>query len=118
MTQKNNKEFLNDSFLYIANQEFVDEIYSLYCKDPNLVEGHWRDFFASIENEEGYYNSYVNNINHSRSNIDLPKDTNSIIENTVLGEFHKIYITDAYRSRGHLLVNLDPLQILELRIEN
>ena len=111
MTQKNSKEFLNDSFLYIANYEFVDGIYNLYCQDPNLVEVYWKDFFANIENQHEYYNIYVNNINSSRSNISAAKDNNSITVNTALEDFHKLYIIDAYRSRGHMLVNLDPLKI-------
>ncbi|MCF8462986.1 MAG: 2-oxoglutarate dehydrogenase E1 component, partial [Rickettsiaceae bacterium] len=112
MTQKNNKEFLNDSFLYSANQEFVDEIYAIYCKDPSLVEEHWRDFFAQVDSKNPYHNIAVDNINNARLSRDVAaKNNNVVTPEEVLSEFHKIYITDAYKARGHLLANLDPLGI-------
>ena len=42
------KEQTSLSYLYGANAPYIEELYESYLKDPNSVDGYWKDYFDKV----------------------------------------------------------------------
>ena len=84
----NGKPSLNDS-VSRGNLEYMEELYSLYLKDPDQVDSSWRWFFQGVRFAEGR----------------LAGSTEQA------GELMAFQILNAYRDHGHLKAGLDPLNV-------
>ncbi|MBN23244.1 MAG: 2-oxoglutarate dehydrogenase E1 component [Bdellovibrionaceae bacterium] len=78
------------NYLRSLNTEYIEDLYSQYQKDPFSVEPSWKSFFDGMELSEEW------NSNES-SSFDLAKEAK-------VGE-----LISGYRSRGHVIANIDPL---------
>jgi 2-oxoglutarate dehydrogenase E1 component len=85
----------NYSFLGAANSTFFEEIYAQYSKNPDSVEPTWRSFFQGYDFANESYS-----IDDIKSN--LPESFRK--------EFDVINLIDAYRQRGHLFTNTNPVR--------
>ena len=83
-----------DKFSFLGNGDVVaiEELFQQYLKDANSVEPDWRQFFAGFE--------------FARKNYE---DTGEIPQN-VRKEFDVISLINAYRSRGHLFTQTNPVR--------
>ena len=90
----------------------LKQLYIAYSKDKNSVNIDWQEFFndltpdASLFLEEFNLN---NEISVKNINVNIPLDQDS--RSTTLDSIRALMLIRAYRVRGHLKANLDPLKI-------
>ena len=123
MSSSKNIEFEQTSFLSKSNSAFIEEMYSKYVeKDPTLPES-WRKYFETLgedlnliakEIEGPSWKKNRKKINFDKNfskdkNVSNNEDTEKEKANTI----RAIALIRAYRIRGHLIANLDPLGMME-----
>ena len=124
---KNNNIFEKTSFLGNNSSEFIEELYAQYITNPQGLTEEWKEFFKGLKDNKELIINTVNGpswspkkkkkftrmngekINdQSVDNVDISGDKenakNSIRVST---------LTRAYRIRGHMIANLDPLSLLK-----
>ena len=125
----NNITFKKTSFLSGINSEFINKFYSDYLSDPESLPESWKKFFDGLSEDEKLILNDINGpswspekkikkINFSQIDIsnkqnesrDLSKDS---IRQASQDSVRAIMLIRAYRIRGHLISNLDPLSIQE-----
>ncbi len=116
------------SFLSGINSEFINQFYSDYLTDPDSLPTSWRKFFEGLSEDEKLILEDLNGPSWSpekkiKKNInkifDLKLDDKKEKEETELSlvkqaskdSVRAIMLIRAYRIRGHLIANLDPLSI-------
>ncbi len=132
MSFSKNLEFKKTSFLSKSNSLFIEEMYLKFIKnDPTLAQ-NWKDYFRSLDED---LKSVVKEIegpswqpNKKKININIEEykkelettveslssdinDQNS--EQSKADSIKAIALIRAYRIRGHLIANLDPLGMME-----
>ena len=120
-SSQDNNIYNKTSFLAGNNSSFIEEFYSEYLSTPeNLPEG-WKDFFDGLkENQETIYNNLkgpswspkkIRKI-LTKKNDDKEKIQDfNLAEQSTKDSVRAIMLIRAYRIRGHLIANLDPLGI-------
>ena len=126
-SSNNNTVYKKTSFLAGNNSEFINEFYADYISDPNSLPESWRMFFDGLsEDEKIIYDNLKgpswgpqkkikkpfskleeNKVNNGNT-IDL--NSNSV-KQASKDSVRAIMLIRAYRIRGHLIANLDPLSI-------
>jgi len=119
------------SFLQSANSTFIKKIYLKYIKNPGSIPPSWKEFFDGLnENQEDIRKEILGPSWAPIKNIDIEKNTqDKIIEETKISSLNKastleenfekeqsvkaIALIRAYRIRGHLIANLDPIGMME-----
>ena len=115
---------MNDSFLNSANAPYVAELYFKYTQNPKSIDESWKSFFSSLnENELSIISDFggpewkkrdtsvIDDISFDkvvRSSIAV--DFNSFKTST-LDSIRALRLIRAYRINGHLIANLDPLNL-------
>ena len=132
MTSVKNLEYGKTSFLSKSNSSFIEEMYLRFIeKDPTLPES-WKDYFKSlgedltsvakeIEGPTWQPNRKEININNKeyKKEFDKPVESLSLdindhnLEQSKIDTIKAIALIRAYRIRGHLNANLDPLGMME-----
>ena len=138
MSSSKNLEFEKTSFLNKSNSAFIEQMYLKFLnKDPNLPEG-WANYFEGIGEEINVIANEINGPSWSpkKNKIDIDElqkkieeeDKNNFNNNKVdtsekfnfqlLADSNKdsisaVALIRAYRLRGHLLADLDPLEMRE-----
>ena len=134
-----NITFKKTSFLSGVNAEFINQFYSDYLSDPKSLPEGWKNFFDGLSEDEKLILGDINGPSWSpekkitKLNISSnEKNNNEHVEEINSGEIklaskdsvRAIMLIRAYRIRGHLIANLDPLSIqkkeehLELKPES
>ncbi len=134
MTSKKINTILEQtSFLHGINSSFVDEIYLQYLKNPSAIPQSWVEFFDGLGEDKEVVKKEIlgptwsrkkNNIskqNFIEKNLvkDKQQPTNGESVSQENSEVQKsqsvkaIALIRAYRIRGHLIANLDPLGMME-----
>ena len=117
------------SFLTGLNSEFINEFYADYISDPESLPDSWKSFFDGLSDdqkiiyedikgpswspEKKYKNlTSIKEIkkNIEKESIDMNMD---IVKQSSKDSVRAIMLIRAYRIRGHLIANLDPLSIQE-----
>ncbi len=131
MTQsRNNITFARTSFLQGGNSSFIKELYYKYLNNPKSVPESWVEFFDALgedretvikeilgpswsptknKNLETYSKLIEENKNLKNNNIISNVNNEKEKEQSVKA----IALIRAYRIRGHLIANLDPLGMIE-----
>jgi len=123
----NNTTYKKTSFLAGSNSEFINEFYVDYISDPSSLPDSWRNFFNGLsDNEKIIYDdirgpswSPEKKFKKIKISKDLRKkeeikkiDINlDIVKQASKDSVRAIMLIRAYRIRGHLIANLDPLSI-------
>ncbi len=122
-SSKDNNTYKKTSFLAGNNSSFIEKFYSDYVDDPKSIPNEWKSFFDALsENKEIITKSVLGPSWAPKKIIKKDKDNQIInkeklIENPMLNEsgtkdsIRAIMLVRAYRIRGHLIANLDPLGI-------
>jgi 2-oxoglutarate dehydrogenase E1 component len=142
MSAYKNKIFQTTSFLSKSNSSYIEEMYEKFCSSPNDVPDSWRQYFDGITDnhdiakKENSGVSWAPKKMKSSSDIDpdvyekfIPQNlTYSVeqkikkenptsstldIESSTKDSVRAIMMIRAYRIRGHLNADLDPLQLIE-----
>lgn len=97
-----------DQFSYIANADtaVIDQLYQAYQQDPSSVDVSWQNFFKGYDfsltwAENGHKK---NDTNGNTEAADLVDVEHSVKEVSVAS------LIKAYRSRGHLLADTNPIR--------
>jgi len=129
-SSQDNNIFKKTSFLAGNNSAFIEKYYSDYLKNPNKLPSGWKEFFdglkeneeiisktlegpswgPKIKNKKRTYNlEDLSNEDSLESNrdTDLP-----LTEESAKNSIRAIMLIRAYRIRGHLIANLDPLELM------
>ena len=123
----NNITFKKTSFLSGINAEFINQFYSDYLEDPESIPLGWKKFFEGLSEDEKLVlndlkgpswspEKKIKNKNILKSQIVVDKakseDTGSLsIKQASKDSVRAIMLIRAYRIRGHLIANLDPLSL-------
>ncbi len=126
-SSNNNTIYKKTSFLAGSNSEFINEFYADYISDPHSLPESWRNFFEGLSDDEKliYDNlkgpSWSPEKKFKRPAVE-PKENEDNRETSVdlnlksvkqasKDSVRAIMLIRAYRIRGHLIANLDPLSI-------
>ena len=127
MSSSNNTIYKKTSFLAGNNSEFINEFYADYIADPNSLPESWRKFFDGLSDDQKliYDNLKGPSWSPAKKNKKLlikPKDKENdfvlskelnlkSVKQASKDSVRAIMLIRAYRIRGHLIANLDPLSI-------
>ena len=123
MTSSKNIEFKKTSFLNKSNSAFIEEMYIKYIeKDPNLPKS-WREYFEDLNDDiESIIKEVEGPSWAQRKKVNIDKITNELAgqnqnistsQSSITQSIKAIALIRAYRIRGHLIANLDPLGMME-----
>src|SRR5580700_1282049 len=108
------------TFLSGANAEFIAELYSRYLEDPSAVDDSWRAFFAEFGDDAASVRAERAGPPWARPLPPLagpepggaapaqPASAEAVQE-AATASIRALQLIRAYRVRGHLLADLDPL---------
>jgi len=135
-----NEVLAETSFLYGGNAAFVEDLYARWAADPNSVDGSWRVFFASLHDRadevkaaagdrswtkagapaarpdwlsalDGMWPAIEAKVGAKIAERAPPTASSESVRAATLDSLRAIMMIRAYRMRGHLRANLDPLGI-------
>ena len=134
---KDNAIFDKTSFLEGSNSSFIEELYLKYIKNPEDIPQSWRKFFDGLNEDQKIIQTEIqgpswapkkNNISKSIYKSEISVE-DSYVEKELLTNgdlitkngyekekeqsIKAITLIRAYRIRGHLIANLDPLGMME-----
>ena len=124
MSSSINLKYQKTSFLNKSNSAFIEEMYFRFIKkDPNLPDS-WKRYFETLDDD---VQSVIKEIegptwNPSKNKLKFkiyPKNNNITdsqaqdSETSKIESIKAIALIRAYRIRGHLIANLDPLNMME-----
>ena len=126
MSSSKNPEIEKTSFLTKSNSSFIENMYLRYIEKDKTLPVSWQSYFKSLDEEQSLVikeiegptwnpnKKKINIINQENekleTNINL---NNSEIEKSKNDSIKAIALIRAYRIRGHLIANLDPLKMME-----
>ena len=123
----NNTLYKKTSFLAGMNSEFINEFYSDFITDPESLPESWKKFFEGLSEKEKLildnlrgpswspekkFKKFKIELENKNKERELSTDLNSkSIKQASKDSVRAIMLIRAYRIRGHLIANLDPLSI-------
>ena len=129
-SSQDNNIFKKTSFLAGNNSAFIEEYYSEYLNDPNRLPLGWREFFDGLKDNKEVISktlegpSWAPKKKTKKNNLDLENllkenelDSNKVVnlpltEESAKNSIRAIMLIRAFRIRGHLIANLDPLGLM------
>ena len=113
------------SFLFGANERFVEELYDLYIKDPGSIDPSWAKFFQELGDDGAAVTADLHGPSwapRSTSVIGNGADLEAAaaavpvnggdaesVRQATLDSIRALMLIRSYRVRGHLIADLDPL---------
>jgi len=115
---------MNDSFLNSANAPYVAELFFKYKEEPESIDKSWHDFFYNLRDEELSILRDFGGPDWKKRNTKIIDDISfdKVIRSSVNIDFNNfktetldsiraLRLIRAYRINGHLIANLDPLNL-------
>lgn len=138
--QEQNEAFLRTSFLYGANAPYIEELYARFRENPESVDESWRSFFARLPsppeaaeapswqraswppspaNVETFDADWGGIADRAAAAViekakaePAPRALSSgEVQHAARDSIRAIMMIRAYRARGHLHADLDPLKL-------
>lgn len=94
------------SFLNAAHIQFFEELYEQYLENPDVIEPSWRAFFQGFD----FANEYANGATSEKIQIIEKATANTADYTHITKEFRVIELINAYRQRGHLFTETNPVR--------
>jgi len=120
-----NDVFLRTSFLHGANATYLTELYARYQQDPGSVDPELAAFFAGLHDDKDAVLAEARGPSWARDGAAAPRTQRTSGAVATLTETEALdaardtlnarMLIRAYRTRGHLVANLDPLQLTSRR---
>ena len=117
-----NEVFARTSFLDGANATYLAELYALYETDPSSLDSEWQNFFASLGDDAADVFADAQGPSWGTAKSALPA---TVTPSGVLTRQQSLdaardtlgarLLIRAYRTRGHLIAKLDPLELTARR---
>jgi len=117
---------MNNSFLNSANAPYVAELYFKFSKDPDSIDKSWKSFFSSLNEDElsiisdfggpewkKRATSVIDDISFNKVNRSSHEVNFNSFKTSTLDSIRALRLIRAYRINGHLIANLDPLDLHE-----
>jgi len=132
-----NDSFALTSFLYGGNAAYAEQLYDRYARDPASVDAEWRDFFAGLKEDRAAVEKSIAGPHWKRQGEPVAHDelvaafagdwdavetqlatkikaeggahSDAEFQQATRDSVRAIMMIRAYRMRGHLHANLDPL---------
>ncbi|MFN7096445.1 MAG: 2-oxoglutarate dehydrogenase E1 subunit family protein, partial [Gammaproteobacteria bacterium] len=104
------------TFLFGGSSAYLEEQYEAYLVDPSSVDPVWKQHFDALPKVNG---SNAGDVSHAAIkdyfvNLTTQPQVHAVSssgsEELVRKQSHVMQFINAYRSRGHRLANLDPLE--------
>jgi len=97
-----------DPFSYVANADtqVISDLYDAYIQDPNSVDTSWRDFFKGFDFSQSWKGEASQNSLGSGASPSQISDIQHVQK-----EMSVISLIKAFRSRGHLLAQTNPVRV-------
>ena len=131
-SNKDNTIFEKTSFLQGGNSPFIEDLYLKYLNNPDSIPRSWVEFFDGLGEDQKIIekeilgpswaprkknNLKTNFIEKVSDKKELPANGNLVSqennEKEKVQSVKAIALIRAYRIRGHLIANLDPLGMME-----
>ncbi len=122
--EKNNLTYKKTSFLTGVNSDYIEEYYALYLQNPKLLTKDWIAFFDGLkEDSENIIQNIkgpswspkkikkIENITNLQNDNQEQLTELTSIKQASTDSVRAIMLIRAYRIRGHLIANLDPLNL-------
>ncbi len=110
------QDLWKDSYLSGGNDEYLEELYDTYLKNPTELSPEWQNYFKQITQSTTDV-SHADIRNYFLQIAKQPKTT--AMQGVDVYHQHQqekiIDLINAYRSFGHLHANIDPLGLLQNR---
>jgi 2-oxoglutarate dehydrogenase E1 component len=112
-----NDVFASTSFLDGTNAAYLEQLYAIYQQDPNRVGPEWRAFFASLKDDRDDVILGARGPSWGRGNgtalIEAPPPafTEEQALDAARDTLAARMLIRNYRTRGHLIAKLDPLEL-------
>jgi 2-oxoglutarate dehydrogenase E1 component len=107
------QQFSESSQLAGGNAPFVEELYENYLRDPATVSAEWRKYFDTFRGREAGDQPHSDAIARieqaQKRNGHAAAATTPASDALAQKQAAALRLVTAYRSRGHLAANLDPL---------
>jgi 2-oxoglutarate dehydrogenase E1 component len=115
------RELEQTAFLYGGNGAFIEDLYARYLDDPGAVDPSWRGYFDELEPETRALFERSRNALQPRPGevlrpATIAADGGEIVDlgsersrRLIIDHLRVVMLIRAYRVRGHLLADLDPL---------
>ena len=121
-SSKDNSLYKKTSFLEGANSAFIEELYSDYLKSPEKIPEEWKLFFDGLKDDKEIINKNLLGPSWAPKKIkkeikvevnveEKSKEIYVPTQQSTKDSIRAIMLIRAYRIRGHLISNLDPLGI-------
>ncbi|MEM7042370.1 MAG: 2-oxoglutarate dehydrogenase E1 component [Pseudomonadota bacterium] len=115
-------EIEQNAFLYGGNGGFIEDLYGRYLDDPSAIDESWRDYFDELGDETRRLFKQSREALERRPTpgmaagasaatthvIDLDGERSKRL---ILDHLRVVMLIRAFRVRGHLLADLDPLNL-------
>ena len=136
-----NIDLNNTSFLQGANAQYIENLYAQYVKNPSSVDADLAEFFAALGDPANDVSTNAEGASWSKENWPVAETSEDIaaldydwskvatksakkakdkigatgddVRKAVLNSIRAIMLVRAFRVRGHLIADLDPLKLLE-----
>ena len=97
-----------DPFSFVANSDtqVISDLYDAYIQDPNSVDTSWRDFFKGFDFSQSWKGETSQNSLGSGAQSSQSTDIHHVKK-----EMSVISLIKAFRSRGHLLAQTNPVRV-------
>ncbi|QOW11939.1 2-oxoglutarate dehydrogenase E1 component [Kaistella flava (ex Peng et al. 2021)] len=103
------------SFLNAAHSQLIEDLYQQYLKFPDSLEPSWKAFFQGFDFAlEGYGDDFGRNSDSPKVSTPVQlanqASANGQIPEDIQKEFQVLNLIEAYRHRGHLFTNTNPVR--------
>ena len=132
-SNRDNIIFEKTSFLQGSNSPFIKELYLKYLENPKSIPQSWVEFFDGLNENQDVIKKEIlgpswtprqnKNLQTNLLGKELVEDKHSITNDKTISEknyekekgqsIKATALIRAYRIRGHLMANLDPLGMME-----
>ena len=115
---------MKDSFLNSANAPYVAELYFKYTQNPKSIDESWKSFFSSLNEDElsiisdfggPEWKKRGTNVIDDISFDKVVRSSSAVdfnsFKTSTLDSIRALRLIRAYRINGHLIANLDPLNL-------
>ncbi len=110
------KQFSENSQISGGNAAYVEDLYEQYLADPRSVGSDWKTYFDGLRGQGDVPRSaaIARILAAAKSAGRAQPDTSSVPDAAAQKQAAVLKLVTAYRSRGHLVADLDPLGLLAL----
>lgn len=100
------------SFLNAAHAQLIEDLYQQYLKYPDSLEPSWKAFFQGFDFALENYGEDQNEASAQKNIVHAANDAASqgLIPDDIKREFKVLNLIEAYRQRGHLFTNTNPVR--------